>query len=84
MFDIVIKVLHDDLDRAMYPSVFNLCINNRKQASMLHKKQWDQEVKYEMVRKDVNMNNSVKWIWFEAPVKVKQINDNLFLHTRPT
>jgi hypothetical protein len=41
--------------------------------------QWDDELKYEMVRNEVNMNNSVKWSLFKVPVKVKQINENLFL-----
>ena len=41
-------------------------------------KQWDEELKYEMVRNAVNVNNSVKWSWFKVPVKVKQINENLF------
>jgi hypothetical protein len=31
-----------------------------------------------MARNEVNMNNSVKWSWFKVPVKVKQINLNLF------
>jgi hypothetical protein len=48
-----------------------------KRASMLHKTmRWLTEI--EMVRNEVNMNNSVKWSWFKVPVKVKQVNDNLF------
>ena len=34
-----------------------------------------------MVRNEVNMNNSVKWSWFNVPVKVKQINEKIFSDT---
>ena len=48
---------------------------------MLHKNNEMKKLKYEMVRNEVNMNNSVKWSWFKVPVKVKQINENLFSDT---
>ena len=38
-----------------------LYITAVKHASMLHKNQRDEELKYEMVRNEVNVNNSVKW-----------------------
>ena len=52
-----------------------------QQASMLHKNNETTKLKYEMVRNEVNMNNSVKWSLFKVPVKVKQINENLFSDT---
>ena len=48
---------------------------------MLHKHNDMRKLEYEMVRNEVKMNNSVKWSWFKVPVKVKQINENLFSDT---
>jgi hypothetical protein len=46
---------------------------------MLHKNNEMKKLKYEMVRNEMNMNNSVKWIWFKVAVKVRQINENLII-----
>ena len=48
---------------------------------LLHRQKWDDELKYEMVRHEVNTNNSMTWRWFIVPIKVEQINVNLFLDT---
>jgi hypothetical protein len=50
-----------------------------KQASVLYNEM--KKLKYEMVRNEVNMINSVKWSWFKVPVKVKQIIVILFSDT---
>ena len=37
-----------------------------------------------MVRNEMNVNKNVRWSRFKVPVKVKQINDNLFSDTIPS
>ena len=60
------------------PSAISSLVIMSKNASMLHKK--NNEMK-NWNTKWGDMNNSVKWSWFEVPVEVKQINDNLFSDT---
>ena len=37
-----------------------------------------------MVRNEMNVNKNVRWSRFKVPVKVKQINDNLFSDIIPS